>query len=58
VLNATDAIGFIVAVKDFDFEREINVHLDKNIVKGTTQVSGYFFKLHFCMFVLPKFNNK
>jgi hypothetical protein len=42
VLNATDAIGFIIVVEDFDFEREINVHLGKTIVKGTTQVSGYF----------------
>jgi hypothetical protein len=58
VLNVIDAIGFIVVVEDFDFEREINVHLGENIVKRTTQVNGHFLKLHFCMYVLPKFNNK
>jgi len=28
----------------------IQQHLNKNITKGTTQVSGHPLKLHFCMF--------
>jgi hypothetical protein len=58
VFNVTNVIGFIVVIEDFSFEREINVHLGKSTIKGTTQVSGHSLNFHFCMFVLPKFNNK
>jgi hypothetical protein len=32
-----------------DFKDNI-IQKCKNIVKGATQMSGHFFKLHFCMF--------
>ncbi len=35
------------------------MHQSKNIVKGATQVSGHFLKLHLCMFEKShvKYNN-